>query len=200
MAEANKTTNNNQSASNEEIKSAENQTTGEGVKPENETKVSGATTLPTPEQLESEINAVVSKLVELMGIKAMVRTKINEDGSYYTNIRSRGADGLLIGRRGMIIMSIQAMINQIFRHRYPTLTIDIFADVSGYRRRRENFLKKKALAVAKIVLETNREMALDILTEREFKIVEKELSQLGTVRIYGVGSGSKRTAVIAPLS
>jgi hypothetical protein len=42
-------------------------------------------------------------------------------------------------------------------------------------------------------------MALDMLTEREFRMVEKEVIPLGTVRIYGVGSGSKRTVVIAPL-
>ncbi|MCX8014754.1 MAG: hypothetical protein N2748_01925 [candidate division WOR-3 bacterium] len=194
------TKNNDKPTGNEEIKPVADQTTaGNEVKQTSETPVSETSQLPTPEKLEEEINAVVSKLVELMGIKAFVRTKINEDGSYYTNIRSRGADGLLIGKRGTIIMAIQAMLNQIFRHRYPTLSIDIFADVSGYRRRRENFLKKKALAVAKIVLETNREMALDILTEREFQMVEKELAQLGTVRIHSVGSGPKRTAVIAPL-
>ncbi len=154
---------------------------------------------PSPEKLESEVADVTSNIVSLIGIRASVRAKVQEDGTYYVNLRSRNSDGLLIGKRGMTIVSIQAMVNQIMKHRYPTLAIDVFVDVSGYRKRRESFMKKKALAVAKIVLETKREMALDILTEREFHMVEKEIIPLGTVRIYGVGSGSKRTVVIAPL-
>ncbi len=154
---------------------------------------------PTPEKLEVEIAATTDKIISLMGIRVQVRTKINEDGSYYVNVRSRSSDGLLIGKRGMTIVSVQAMVNQIMKHRYPTLPIDIFIDVSGYRKRAENFLKKKALAVAKIVFETKRDMALDILTEREFRMVENELAPLGTVRVYGIGGGSKRTVIIAPL-
>jgi spoIIIJ-associated protein len=154
---------------------------------------------PTPEKLELEIATVNNRIVELIGIRASVRVKVQEDGSFYVNLRSRNSDGLLIGKRGMTIVSIQALVNQIMKHRYPTLYIDIFVDVSGYRKRRESFLKKKALAVARIVIDTNREMALDMLTEREFRMVEKEVIPLGTVRIYGVGSGSKRTVVIAPL-
>lgn len=154
---------------------------------------------PTSEKLENEIAEIADKIVSLMGIRASVRVKVQEDGSFYVNLRSRNSDGLLIGNRGMTIVSIQSMVNQIMKHRYPTSAIDVFVDVSGYRRRRENFLKKKALAVAKIVVDTHREMALDILTEREFRMIEKEIVPLGTVRIYGVGSGSKRTVVIAPL-
>jgi len=154
---------------------------------------------PTPEKLGAEISVITDKMIGLIGIRAQVRTNVNEDGSYYVNVRSRNSDGLLIGKRGMTIVSVQAIVNQIMKHRYPTLPIDIFLDVSGYRKRGENFLKKKALAVAKIVFETKRDMALDILTEREFRMVENELAPLGTVRVYGIGSGSKRTVIIAPL-
>jgi spoIIIJ-associated protein len=128
-----------------------------------------------------------------------VRAEVQPDGSFYVNLRSRN-DGLLIGKRGMTIISIQALVNQIIKHRYPTMPVDIFVDVGGYRKRRENFLKKKAQAVARIVLDNKREMALDMLSEREFRMVENELLPLGTVRVYAVGSsGSKRTVVIAPL-
>jgi spoIIIJ-associated protein len=152
----------------------------------------------TPEKLENEIQDLISNIIALMGIKGMVRTKLLED-SFYSNLRTRGADGLLIGKRGLTILSIQAVVNQIMRHRYPNQPIDVFVDVSGYRKRHENFLKKKALAVAKVVVETKRDMALDILTEREYHMVERELIPLGTVRIYQVGSGPRRTVVIAPL-
>jgi len=153
---------------------------------------------PTPGKMENEITILVDKLIELIGTRVQVRTNVQPDGSFYVNLRSRN-DGLLIGKRGMTIISIQALVNQIMKHRYPTYPIDIFVDVGGYRKRHENFLKKKAQAVARIVLDNKLEMALDILTEREFRMVESELVPLGTVRVYSVGSGSKRTVVIAPL-
>ncbi|MEO0091477.1 MAG: hypothetical protein ABIK61_02035 [candidate division WOR-3 bacterium] len=152
-------------------------------------------TSPTVD-VEQEIGTIVKTIIELMGIRVQVKVSLMED-RYYVNVRSRSSDGLLIGRRGSTIQSIQAITNQIIKHRFPEVP-DIFVDVSGYRMRRENFLKKKALAVAKIVSDTKREMALDILTERELRMVEKELAPLGTVKVYSIGSGSKRTVVIAP--
>ncbi len=152
-------------------------------------------TSPTVD-VEQEIGTIVKTIIELMGIRVQVKVSLMED-RYYVNVRSRSSDGLLIGRRGSTIKSIQAITNQIIKHRFPEVP-DIFVDVSGYRMRRENFLKKKALAVAKIVSDTKREMALDILTERELRMVEKELAPLGTVKVYSIGSGSKRTVVIAP--
>lgn len=189
----------------EEIKSEQSGVTQDNAAPEVSAESGTQITTeanqetPTNEKLENEIAEIANKIVALIGIRASVRAKVQEDGSFYVNLRSRNSDGLLIGKRGMTIIAIQSIVNQIMKHRYPTLTIDVFVDVSGYRKRRENFLKKKALAVAKIVVDTHREMALDILTEREFRMIEKEIIPLGTVRIYGVGSGSKRTVVIAPL-
>ena len=153
---------------------------------------------PTLEKIESEVQTIVEKIVTNMGIKSIVRTRFTDD-SYYTNIRSRNSDGLLIGKRGMTALSIQSVVNQIMRHRYPTVYIDVFVDVSGYRKRHENFLRKKALAVAKVVTETKLDMALDILTEREYRMVEKELAPLGTVRVHAIGSGFRKTVIVSLL-
>jgi spoIIIJ-associated protein len=151
------------------------------------------------EELLEEIRLTVQDLVTLMGIKVRTQGKILEDGTYYINVRSRRSDGLLIGHKGSTVLAIQALVTQIFKHRYPDRTVNIFIDIAGYRKRQENFLKKKALAVAKIVSETKREMALDILTDKEFQMVEAELQSLGTVRVYTIGTGKKKTVIIAPL-
>ena len=65
-------------------------------------------------------------------------------------------------------------------------------DVGGYRLRRESFLSKKAEAVARIVLETRREMSLDLLTEKEMEIIVEHLR--GHPRGPGLfGSGRRQT-------
>lgn len=185
--------NENQDKKSEEI--------SQGISEQSSIDASGTSETSTGEvspavDLEQEIGTVVKTIIELMGIRVQVKVSLMED-RYYVNVRSRSSDGLLIGRRGSTIQAIQAITNQIIKHRFPEAQ-DIFVDVSGYRMRRENFLKKKALAVAKIVSDTKREMALDILTERELRMVEKELAPLGTVKVYSIGSGNKRTVVIAP--
>lgn len=156
--------------------------------------------LVTSEKIKSDVQSVVKHILALMEIRTMVRINATEeDYYYYVNIRSRNADSLLIGKRGITALSIQVMVNQIMRHRYPNLPIDVFVDVSGYRKRHENFLLKKALAIAKVVVDTKRDMALDILTEKEFGMVEKELVPLGTVRVHAIGTGPRKTVIIAPL-
>ncbi len=170
--------------------------TAQDVSQQTVTETSGVTETPTAVDLDKEVETVIKTIIELMGIKVQVKVTLMED-RYYVNVRSRSFDGLLIGKRGSTIQALQAIANQIIKRRFSAVP-DIFVDVSGYRLRRENFLKKKALAVARIVSETKREMALDMLTERELRLVEKELAPLGTVKVYSVGSGSKRTVVIAP--
>ncbi|MBM3314688.1 hypothetical protein FJY71_02435 [candidate division WOR-3 bacterium] len=85
----------------------------------------------------------------------------------------------------------------IVRRSFPDVPA-ITVDVGGYRERRDSFLCKKGLAVARIVIETGREMAVDLLTESEMTTIHDALLSLPEVRVYAVGTGPRRTVVIAP--
>jgi predicted RNA-binding protein Jag len=63
--------------------------------------------------------------------------------------------------------------------------------------RRNNFLKKKAEAIAHIVLQTGREMALDPLTKKEQQVVENRLAEMKGVKIYTIGKGVSKNVIIA---
>lgn len=120
-----------------------------------------------------------------------------KDGGYYVNIQTRSSAGLLIGRRGETLRALQYLVRAILgrrRSRQPKVVVD----VGGYRLRRENFLRKKALAIARIVLETRREMALDLMTDRERMIVEEALTQIPEVWSYTIGSGPRKNVIVAP--
>ncbi len=150
----------------------------------------------TLDQLAAEIEEVIRKLLNFIGVKAKIEIKKTNLG-YYANIKSRYSNGLLIGRRGITLKSIQYLTRVIVQRKYEDMP-GLMVDVSGYRLRRENFLCKKALAVAKIVIETGREMALDLLNDRERESVEKALASLPEVKVYVVGSGMKKNVIIAP--
>ncbi|MEO0225446.1 MAG: Jag N-terminal domain-containing protein [candidate division WOR-3 bacterium] len=145
--------------------------------------------------LEQEISDLTKYLVTSLGFKVNIETK-KDDNGYYVNIRTRHSDGLLIGRKGDTLAALQHLVLRIMRRTYPD--IKILIDVGGYRMRRENFLRRKTEAIARIVQATGREMALDPLTEKERQVVEKTLSRISGVRSYTIGSGVKQNVIIAP--
>lgn len=158
---------------------------------EEETKIKAS--IRDPEQ---EIADLTKYFVASLGFKGNVEVKKDDQG-YYVNVRTKRSDGLLIGRKGETLASIQHLISRIMRRNYPD--IKILIDVGGYRMRRDNFLKRKTEAIAHIVLSTGREMALDPLTEKERQVAERTLSQIQGVRFYTIGTGIKQNVIVAPI-
>lgn len=143
------------------------------------------------------IAQVVQTLINYLGVRAGVEVTRDQQG-YLANIKTKRASAILIGRRGSTLKALQHLVRTIVRREFPDVA-PILVDVAGYRQRRDNFLRKKALAVAKIVMETGREMALDFLTEKEQNVVQEALKDMPKVRVYAVGTGPRRNVVIAPV-
>ncbi len=129
------------------------------------------------------------------GFKPNIVINKDEKG-YYLNIKTRHTDAILIGKKGETLWALQYIITRLMKRFHPNLKI--LVDVSGYRMRRTNFLRKKAEAIARIVLKTGREMALDPLTRKEQLIVEKKLNEIKGVKLYTIGKGVSKNVIIAP--
>jgi spoIIIJ-associated protein len=138
---------------------------------------------------------VTKFILECCGFRPNINIT-KDDKGFYLNIRTRHADAILIGKKGETLWALQYIITRLMKRFHPNLKILI--DVSGYRMRRTNFLKKKAEAIARIVLQTGREMALDPLTKREQQIVESKLSEIKGVKLYSIGKGASKNVIIAP--
>jgi spoIIIJ-associated protein len=134
-------------------------------------------------------------ILESCGFRPNINITKDEKG-FYLNIKTRHADAILIGKKGETLWALQYIITRLMKRFHPNLKI--LVDVSGYRMRRTNFLKKKAEAIARIVLQTGREMALDPLTKREQQIVEAKLSEIKGVKLYSIGKGASKNVIIAP--
>ena len=158
----------------------------------------------TPEETKVKISikeprehllALTDYLLTSCGFKPNISIAKDERG-LYLNIRTKHADAILIGKKGETLWSLQYLISRLMKRFHPNLKI--LVDVGGYRMRRNNFLKKKAVAIAQIVLQTGREMALDPLTRRELQIVEGKLNEIKGVKIYTIGKGVSKNVIIAP--
>ena len=123
-------------------------------------------------------------------------TVTKDDKGLYLNIKTKRTDAILIGKKGETLWSLQYLISRLMKRFHPNLKI--LVDVGGYRMRRNNFLKKKAEAIAHIVLQTGREMALDPLTKKEQQVVESRLAVIKGVKIYTIGKGVSKNVIIAP--
>jgi spoIIIJ-associated protein len=152
----------------------------------------------SPTLTEAElVHRVLTDILHRIGFRARVEFEKRADG-YYANIRSRQSTGLLIGHRGNTLRSLQYLVRLIVRQTYPDVPM-VTVDVSGYRVRRENFLRRKATAIARIVMETRREMALDLLTEKEMELVRDALRVEPGIRVHALGTGTRRNVIIAPV-
>lgn len=146
--------------------------------------------------LAKEVKTVVSTLLELIGIRARVEVEVSR-GECYVGIKPQISRGLLIGKQGNTLQSLQYITRLIIKRRFPDGP-PVILDVGGYRWRREQALCQKAEAVARIVIETKREMALDPMTEKERMLVEERLRKIPEVRVYSVGQGQKQNVIVAP--
>jgi len=152
----------------------------------------------TPPAVPSEpelIRQEVQFLAHHIGIRARVDVELHPEG-YYANIRARRSSGIVIGRHGATLEAIGHIVRLMVVRHHPNVP-KVIIDIAGYRQRRASFLRAKASAIAKIVLEGGREMGLEPLTFEEMEIVQDELKKIPGVRAHAVGEGSPRNVIIS---
>lgn len=148
---------------------------------------------------------VLQKLVSLLGIDATVQVRAPETpgdgvGLVKAVLDVSGEDlGILIGRRGDTLASLQYVVNLMVGRRLKTKTA-FGIDVEGYRRRREQSLRKLALHMADRVKGTRQTVTLEPMPPNERRIVHLALARDPAVITESIGEGENRKVVIYPSS
>ncbi len=150
----------------------------------------------TVKEARDHLHELTSFILASCGFRPNINIT-KDDKGLYLNIKTKRTDAILIGKKGETLWALQYLISRLMKRFHPNLKI--LVDVGGYRMRRNNFLRKKAEAVARIVLQTGREMALDPLTKKEQQIVEAKLSEIKGVKVYTIGKGVSKNVIIAPI-
>ena len=105
--------------------------------------------------------------------------------------------GLLIGRRGMTLQSLQFLVNLIVRKQSGE-DVRVILDVEGYRRRRESSLRDMAAKVASRVVQSNRSVTLEPMTPADRRIIHTTLTDYPGVSTESTGVGDDRKVTIMP--
>jgi spoIIIJ-associated protein len=105
--------------------------------------------------------------------------------------------GLMIGRRGDTLRSLQFLLNTLVnRHvgRWPQIVID----VGNYRQRRQESLEGLARRVAEQVRTTGRPQTLDPMQAYDRRIVHMALREDSSVYTESTGEGESRKITVYP--
>ncbi len=144
----------------------------------------------------------LQRLLELTGIDAEVTTRLPETpgdgvGRASAVLDVTGEDlGILIGRRGSTLASLQYMVNHMVSRQLKSKAL-VTVDVEGYRRRREDNLKGLALRLAEKVKGTGRTITLEPMPANERRIVHLALAEDAQVTSFSLGDGETRKVAIS---
>ena len=105
--------------------------------------------------------------------------------------------GLLIGRRGSTLASVQYMVNVMVTRKTGSRVL-VTVDVEHYHRRREETLQNLARRMAERVRTSRRPMTLEPMPANERRIIHLTLSDDQNVQTASVGQGDDRKVVIRP--
>ena len=151
----------------------------------------------TPEAI-SIAQDVLEEMFELMDVDAEVRLRTNSIAGEDLSIDIMGDDsGLLIGRGGATLSSLQFMVNYIVSKRLTEWT-PVNIDVEGYRQRRYQYLETLAQRLAKRVRNTGKPFTLDPMPANERRVIHMALARNSQVTTESTGAGSERRLSIRP--
>jgi spoIIIJ-associated protein len=140
---------------------------------------------------------VLTEMLSLMGINGTVEVAT---GGETARLNVKGDDlGLLIGRRGEKLASLQHIVNLIAGKREGQHH-RIAVDVENYRGRREEQLRDVAERAAKRVSQTGKIIQLEAMPAVERRIVHMALLENAKVRTQSVGVEPNRRIVVLPAS
>ena len=171
------------------------------VTPSQSQQSTTATTYAPPAQLSQE---VLENLLTLMSITAAVESKYStaeetnkQDPSSLT-LDIQGNDlGILIGRRGQTLASLQHIVRLIVAHHLKT-RVDLVVDVEGYKERRHQSLEAMALRLAERVASSKQSITLEPMPAYERRVVHLALADHPNVMTRSIGDEESRKVIIVP--
>jgi spoIIIJ-associated protein len=144
--------------------------------------------------VEEAVDDVARAIMDCLDVNYRLFTKEEGEG-VYINIETAGVDGLLIGRKGDALNSLQHLVGRIVSKKmggYQRLTLD----VGGYLSNRREILKQKALKAADRAKKTGRDIPLEPMKAAERRIVHLTLADVEGVSTYTVGNGEMRKVFV----
>lgn len=142
---------------------------------------------------------IVKDLVENMLKKMDVQAEVwvsGDDGEYQANIRTRGLNGLLIGKKGETLLALQHILRRMLQRKLPEAKLIV--DISNYRRRRDDRIVRRAKELAESAKITGDEKSIEFLNAYERWLIHTALGSDPDVVTHTEGEGTHKRVIITP--
>lgn len=174
------------------------------------------TSAPEPEEDEADSEEgediaeiaenILERLLELMELEATIQLQTFQATNGEERITSplafnvMGNDlGILIGRRGQTLATLQYMLRLMVSHQTKVWT-PIVIDVEGYKQRRSEALQALAVRMAEQVRSRGTPFTLEPMPAYERRIIHLALADHPDITTQSIGEGDLRKVVILPES
>jgi spoIIIJ-associated protein len=139
---------------------------------------------------------VLEALIKLMKITAEVSVLQADTGELPVTLNIEGEDlGVLIGRRGQALTSLQYIVRLIVAEKLK-VWIPINVDIAGYKKRRYESLQNLAMRLAEQVKRNRRLIMLEPMPADERRIIHLALADHPDVTTQSMGEGDMRKVAI----
>ena len=139
---------------------------------------------------------IVADILRLMRLSCQLHVT-EEKNTLIIDIETAGSDGLLIGKGGNTLSALEYVANRMLQ-RGSKKSPKIILDVSGYKRRRGDFLKSKALSLAEQVKAAKKQVTTEPMDAEDRSIVHAVLKSDPAVETRSIGHGRVKSIVVAP--
>ena len=137
---------------------------------------------------------ILKVILDEMGIECDIKSATS-DGNIHLSVKTPNP-GLLIGRRGMTLNSIQYLVN-CMANKSSLVKRRVIIDAEQYRERREESLVNLARRLASKVKATGQEVIVEPMTPQDRRIIHMTLQDDVNIATYSRGEGSMRSVVIS---
>jgi len=144
-----------------------------------------------------EATTILSQILELMGERGEITTTEEDSEGIELAIKGDGS-GLLIGRHGQTLDSLEYLVNRILARRVKD-AVPITVDTESYRERRRRQLHRMALSMAEQTKREHAPVTLDPMPPRDRRIVHLALKDDPLITTRSTGDGFLRVVEIIPV-
>ncbi|AWB11139.1 spoIIIJ-associated protein [Thermodesulfobium acidiphilum] len=147
------------------------------------------------------IDELISKVMESL-IKEIPNSSFSIDFNLNENVlyvEVKGENlGCLIGRHGLILKSIEFLLNRIAKVNFNNYQVNL--DINNYWKDRISFLYELSDKLVKKCIKYKKKVEFLPLPAHERKVIHVYLSKRNDLAVYSVGVGRNRHIVIEPLN
>lgn len=143
------------------------------------------------------IRDVIINLFKRMEIDCRITDIKEGESKVYVELESKNSSGLIIGRKGKTLESLQFMVNLIVNHKTAS-DKKIILDIESYRAKRERALRKMSKDIAFKVIKSGKPWTLEPMNPFERRLIHLTLQNDSRVTTKSEGQGIYRKVTIMP--